>query len=461
MPSSDPLGRNELVSRRAALKSAACGFGYLAFAGISAEAMALERPLAPKTPHFTPRAKRIIFLFMDGGPSQMDTFDPKPKLRADHGKPGERRSTLYGSPFKFEQYGQSGLWASNLFPNLAGRHMDDLCVIRGMHTDIGSHPQAVPFLHTGSFQFTRPSTGAWVLYGLGSENQDLPGYITINPPKILGGAQNYGSAFLPACYQGTAMGEMGRRVKDIGVRNISSDLLPSQARRRQMDLTRSMNRTLLERRQVDPQVEGVISSLELGIRMQSAVPDAMDLSRESAATLAMYGVDQKDTDDFGRQCLLARRFAEAGVRYIELAHTNWDQHRKLTNDLSLNGRQTDQPIAALLTDLKRRGLWDDTLVVWTGEFGRLPEVENGDGRGHNPDGYTLWMAGGGVKGGFAYGETDEYGRKAVVNRVHLHDLHATMLHLLGIDHERLTYRYSGRDFRLTDVHGKVVHDVLA
>ncbi len=455
---------NSLFSRRQALKSAACGFGYLAFAGLanSQASVANQNPLAPKAPHFRPRAKRVIFLFMDGGPSQMDTFDYKPQLTKDDGKPGQRRNAnLFGSPFSFKRYGESGLWVSELFPNIANRHIDDLCVIRSMHTDSGSHPQAVPFLHTGNLQFTRPSSGAWVLYGLGTENQNLPGFITINPPKILGGAQNYGSAFLPACYQGTAMGRLGRSVKGLSMGNLSSDNLPRDLQLEQIRLVEKMNRGLLDQRQVDPQIEGAISSLELGSRMQDAVPEVMDLTRESKETLDLYGIDQGDPDEFGRQCLMARRFAEAGVRYIEIAHTNWDQHRRLTGDLRLNGRQTDQPIAALLTDLQQRGLWDDTLVIWTGEFGRLPEIENGDGRSHNPAGYTMWMAGGGVKGGMAYGTTDEHGRTAVENPVHLHDMHATMLHILGLDHERLTFRYSGRDFRLTDVFGNVVTDVLA
>ena len=449
-------------SRRDALRTAACGFGYLAFAGLTTKAASARRnPLAPKAPHFAPRAKRVIFLFMDGGPSHMDTFDYKPQLQKDDGKASGRKGKLFGSPFRFQQHGESGLWASELFPNLAREHIDDLCIIRSMQTDTGSHPQAVPFLHTGSFQFTRPSVGSWVLYGLGTENQNLPGFITINPPDILGGAQNYGSAFLPACYQGTPMGRLGRSVKDLTVSNLAGDHLPTSVQRRQIELTQSMNRSLLERRRVDPQVEGVISSLELGARMQDAVPQVMDLSRESKETLELYGIGDKETDNFGRQCLLARRFAEAGVRFVELAHTNWDQHRNLVATLRRNGRETDQPITALLTDLKRRGMFDDTLVVWTGEFGRKPEIENGDGRGHNPNGFTLWMAGGGVKGGLAYGTTDEYGDRAVENPVHLHDLHATILHLLGFDHERLTYRYSGRDFRLTDVYGRVVREVLA
>lgn len=450
-------------SRRAMLKYAACGFGYLAFAGLSTEAAAAEyaNPLAPKQPHFPPRAKRVIMLFMDGGPSHMDLFDYKPQLQKDDGKKGRKKAKLYGSPWKFKQRGESGQWVSELFPELAKRHIDDLCVVKSMHADSASHPNAVPFFHTGSFQFTRPSVGSWLLYGLGTENANLPGFITINPPKILGGPQNYGNAFLPACYQGTRIGWMGESVKNVGMRDLQSDFLPEKLRRQQVALVQSMNQELLQRQQIDPQVEGVINSLELGRRMQDAVPDVMELGQETKQTLDLYGIDQPDTDNFGRMCLMARRFAEAGVRYIQLSHTNWDQHRQLTKTLEKNSRETDRPIAALLTDLKQRGLLEDTLVIWSGEFGRLPEIQNGDGRGHNADGYTLWMAGGGVKAGLSYGQTDEYGYKAIENKVHMHDLHATILHLLGLDHKQLTYRYSGRDFRLTDVHGRVVEDLLA
>ncbi len=449
-------------SRRQLLKASACGFGYLAFAGLSTQAEAgSQDPLAPKMPHFAPRAKRVIMLFMDGGPSHMDTFDYKPQLQKDHGKKGRKKATLYGSPWKFRQRGESGLWASELFPQLVEKHIDDLCMVKSMHADSSAHPFAVPFFHTGSFQFTRPSVGSWVLYGLGTENRSLPGFVTINPSKELGGPQNFGSAFLPQCYQGTRIGWMGKSVRNARIQNIQSDFLPGRLRRAQMDLVQSLNQELLERREVDPQVEGVINSLELGSRMQEAVPGVMDLGQESKRTLALYGIDNKDTDNFGRMCLMARRFSEAGVRYIQLTHTNWDQHRQLTPTLEKNSRETDKPIAALLTDLKQRGLFEDTLVIWSGEFGRLPEIENGDGRSHNADGFTLWMAGGGVKRGFSYGKTDEYGYKAVENKVHLHDLHATVLHLLGLDHKRLTYRYSGRDFRLTDVHGRVIDDLVA
>jgi len=449
------------LSRRALLKDAACGFGYLAFAGLAkAESAAASNPLAERASHFTTKAKRVIFLFMDGGPSQMDTFDPKPELAKQHGKKW-RKSTLFKSYWDFAQYGQGGLWVSEIFPEIARRHADDLCVIKSMHGDTASHPFAVPFFHTGNFQFTRPSMGAWILYGLGTENQNLPGFITINPSQTLGGAQNYGSAFLPACYQGTRIGNMGQSVKNISIKDIQSPHLNRAQQRRQIDFIQGLNRRHLGRRGVDPQVEGVINSLELGARMQEAVPNVMELTSESPQTLDLYGIDGGEADNFGRMCLMARRYAERGVRFIQLTHTNWDQHRKLRNDLALNGRQTDRPIAGLLTDLKQRGLLDETLVVWSGEFGRLPEAENGDGRSHNATGFTTWLAGGGVKGGHSHGSTDEIGYAAVENKVHVHDLHATILHLLGLNHTKLTYRYSGRDFRLTDVHGKVAHDIIA
>jgi hypothetical protein len=456
--SSSPDG---FLSRRELLGRTACGFGSVALSAMMGQASEFRSPLASRQPHFMPRAKRVIMLFMDGGPSHMDTFDFKPQLQKDGGKKGRKKANLFASPWRFSQYGESGLWASELFPTLAARHMDDLCIIKSMHTDSASHPFAVPFFHTGSFQFTRPSVGSWVLYGLGTENDNLPGFVTINPSKILGGPQNYGSAFLPACYQGTRIGWMGDSIKGVGINNLKSDFLSKSMRADQMALLQANNHELLRRQQFDPEVEGVINSLELGSRMQDAVPDVMDVSGESQKTLDLYGVGQEPTDNSARMCLTARRFAEAGVRYVQLTHTDWDQHRKLTSTLKQNGRETDGPIAALLTDLKRRGLLDETLVVWSGEFGRQPEIENGDGRSHNADGFTLWMAGGGVKPGFSYGQTDEYGYKAVENRVHLHDLHATMLHLLGLDHKQLTFRYSGRDFRLTDVHGRVVEDVIA
>lgn len=453
------------LTRRDLLKTVSAGFGWLAFQGLAAHVAAAENksPLAPKAPHFTPRAKRIIFLCMQGGPAHQDTFDYKPKLTEDHGKRGVARgggSKLLGSPFQFAQHGQSGLWISELFPNIA-RHADDLCLLRGMHTDIPNHPQAFVQLHTGSAQFTRPSMGAWMLYGLGTENENLPGFVTINPP-IQFGAQNYGSAFLPAVYQGTRLG--AQKEDDGGtasIENIRNPDLSAPLQRKQLDLVQAMNRDFLAAQNANAEVEGVIESYELAFRMQTEVPRVMDLSKESPETLKMYGIGEGPGDGFGRQCLMARRLAEAGVRYIEVCRAGWDQHAQLKQKLTGNAAATDQPIAALLTDLKQRGLLKDTLVLWGGEFGRTPDGRRPDGRDHNAKGYTMWLAGGGVRGGLSYGGTDDYGYKAVENPVHIHDLHATLLALLGLDHEKLTYRYAGRDFRLTDVAGNIVKDIFA
>jgi hypothetical protein len=452
-----------LFSRRAALKTTACGFGYLAFAALaSKEARAqepgYESPSAPKAPHFTARAKRVIFLFMQGGPSHVDTFDYKPRLQADHGKDANARRKWMASPFKFARRGQSGLFVSELFDNVA-RHADDLCVLNGMHCDNPSHPQATIQLHTGSPRFVRPSMGSWVLYGLGTLNSNLPGFITINPPGGLGGAQNYGSAFLPAAFEGTRIDGVGDRA----LPNLANRFLSPPMQRRQLDLVQSMNRDLLARSGgQNQQIEGLIESYELGFRMQSSVPDVVDLTRETDATRELYGIGAGlPSDAFGRQCLLARRFAEAGVRFIEVSHGGWDHHAQLTDKLTRNCRATDKPIAGLLTDLKQRGLLDDTLVVWGGEFGRTPAAQNDDGRDHNNRGYSMWLAGGGARGGTTHGATDEHGAQSVTGKVHVHDLHATILHLLGLNHEQLTYRYAGRDFRLTDVHGNVVRDVVA
>jgi hypothetical protein len=398
---------------------------------------------------------------MQGGPAHMDTFDYKPKLREDDGKAGLARgggAKLYGSPFQFSQHGRSGLWISELFPNVA-KHADDLCLLRSMHTDIPNHPQAFVQLHTGSAQFVRPSMGAWALYGLGTENENLPGFITISPP-IQFGAQNYGSAFLPAVYQGTRLGAQRGDIGEASIGNIRNSDLPPDLQRKQLDLVQAMNRDLLSTAGPNPEVEGVIESYELAFRMQSEVPRVMDFSKESPATLAMYGIGDGPTANFGKQCLMARRFAQAGVRFIEVCHAGWDQHNNLQNRLTANCTATDKPIAALLTDLKAHGLLKDTLVIWGGEFGRTPDSRRPDGRDHNAKGYTMWMAGGGVRGGMSYGATDEYGYKAVENPVHIHDLHATILALLGLDHEKLTYRYAGRDFRLTDVHGNVVKAIM-
>ena len=450
------------TSRREFLRATSCGFGALALADLASGASAATvNPLAPKVPHFAPRAKRVILLYMRGGPAHMDTFEYKPRLAIDDNKSVQAKTRkVLKSPWKFHQRGASGLWVSDLMPEVA-RHADDLCVLAGMHTDVPNHPEAMVQLHTGSFQFVRPSVGSWLLYGLGTENQNLPGFISISPPTINGGTQNYGSSFLPAMYQGTPIGQIRLPVKEARIGNIANRMLPHGAQRDQLDLIQSLNRDLLAKQQVNTELEGVIESYELAFRMQSEVPRVMDISSETQDTLDLYGIDDPMTDNFGRQCLLARRFAESGVRFIECCQEFWDQHAGLVAGHTKNAQQTDKPIAGLLADLKRRGLLDETLVIWGGEFGRTPDSVKRDGRDHNAKGYCMWLAGGGVKRGFKFGATDDHGFEAVKDKVHLHDLHATILHLMGLDHTRLTYRYAGRDFRLTDVYGRVVDEILA
>jgi hypothetical protein len=453
------------VSRRAVLQTAASGFGYLAFCGLSTwAAEKAAGPLAAKKPHFTPRAKRVIFLCMEGGPSHVDTFDYKPRLAKDGGKPiGKGRAALarlLPSPWKFKQHGQSGPWISELFPEL-GKHADKLCIVNSMHTDIPAHPQAFQQMHTGVIQFRRPSMGAWVLYGLGTDNERLPGFITISPPIAGGGAANYGSAFLPAVYQGTRIGFNRQPITRAVVGNLKNPRQSTTAQRTQLDLIQAMNRATLERDRVNPGVEGIIESYELAFRMQGELPHVMDLGKETDATKKLYGIDEDETDNFGRQCLMARRMVEAGVRFVEVCHGTWDHHRNLKQELTRSATAIDRPIAGLLEDLKGRGLLKDTLVLWGGEFGRTPYAQLNDGRDHNNKGFTMWLAGGGVKGGMTYGKTDDYGYEAVADKVHIHDWHATILHLLGLDHEKLTYRYAGRDFRLTDVKGNVVKGIIA
>lgn len=442
-----------MTTRRQLLQQASAGFGYLAFADMASAESKL-------TSHFPAKAKRVIFLCMRGGPSHMETFDPKPELTRRHGEAGRNKGTkLLGSRWKFAKHGQSGIDMVELFPELA-KHADKLCVLRGMHTDNENHPQALEQLHTGSFQFVRPSIGAWTVYGLGTENTDLPGFISINPLTALGGLRYYSSAFLPASNSATLLGDANQPGAKLQLGNIANQRLDNTAQRQQLDLLQSMNRDLLAQTG-DPRVEGIISSYELAFRMQGELPRVMDLSSESKATLQLYGADKSPTETFGRQCLLARRFAEAGVRFIEISHQEWDLHGGLQGGMTRNCGQIDKPIAGLLHDLDQRGLLEDTLVLWGGEFGRTPDDATQDGRGHNNKGYSMWMAGGGVKAGHIHGATDDLGVAAVDGKVHIHDLHATMLHLLGLDHERLTFRYGGRDFRLTDVHGKVVTEILA
>ena len=456
-----------MFSRRNALKTVSAGFGYLAFAGLADKVAADEasgtNPLSAKAPHFAAKAKRVIFLCMQGGPSHVDSFDYKPKLKRDHGKAGKYGGSLLKSPWEFKQRGDSGLWISDLFPEVAGM-ADDLTLIRSMQCDQPVHPGAMTQMHTGTAQFIRPSLGAWTLYGLGSENESLPGFISLSPPS--GSSRNYGSAFLPAIYGGAKVGRGGRssRVAQLGNLESVPDIKPKLSERQQrtqLNFIQALNKEKLKRDEYQPGVEGVIESYELAFRMQDAMPEMMDTSKETAATLAMYGADGGPTQTFGQQCLLARRFAEAGVRFIEVTHGNWDQHANLTADHKARAEGCDKPIAGLLQDLKQRDMLKDTLVIWGGEFGRTPAAQGGDGRNHNNKGYTTWMAGGGVKGGFSYGATDDHGYAAVEDKCHIHDWHATILHLLGLDHEQLTYRYAGRDFRLTDVHGVVAKDIIA
>ena len=451
------------LSRRQVLRNAGAGFGMLALAGMLGEAAPKLRaadasapgPLAPKAPHFPVKAKRIIFLFMNGAMSQMDTFDYKARLQADDGKVGPGGGTLTGSKFKFSQHGETGTWVSELYPNVA-RHVDKLCFIRGLHTDTPAHPEAVIQLHTGArlASLTRPSMGSWLLYGLGTENQDLPGYVTINPPANFGGAVNYGSAFLPAHYQGT-------KISDVGYLPNLKAQSAAALQRRQIDLVQAMNRDLGATPGAPDELDGVIASYELAFRMQDKVPALLDISNEPQSVLDAYGVKPGPAGSFARQCLMARRLSEAGVRFVEVAQPGWDHHTNLHNGLIANAGATDRPTAALLADLEQRGLLDETLVLFGSEFGRQPTSQGADGRDHNITGYPMWLAGAGVKKGFSYGATDEYGLNAVEGRMHTNDLHATLLALMGLDHTRLTYRYAGRDFRLTDVAGEVVEEIFA
>jgi hypothetical protein len=468
-----------ILSRRQALKSLACGFGYLAAAGLAHETAVAADPLAPKAPHFPPRAKRIIFLFMQGGPSQVDTFDYKPLLERDHDQMRDFNDArtfarsrsivqhrVMKSPWRFAKHGESGRYVSTLFPHMA-RHVDDLCFLHGMHTEGIAHGPATLFLHTGSINLIRPAAGSWVTYGLGTENRNLPGFITICPSMGNGGPRNYSSAFLPPAYQGTAIGRAGISAAEARIRNISNSRLSYDEMRRQMDLLHALNAEQIRRTPGDAELEAVIDSHDLAFRMQTHAPDILDLSGETRETQRLYGIGEGATDNFGRQCLMARRLAAAGVRYVQLNYGDntdnpaWDQHSNLPKHAD-HALAVDKPIAGLLTDLKRRGLLEDTVVWWGGEFGRTPYAErNGTGRDHNPGGFTMWLAGGGVKPGFAHGATDDYGHHAVQGKVHMHDMHATLLHLLGLDHTRLTFRYDGRPFRLTDVEGRVVDEILA
>lgn len=473
------------LTRRAALQSASCGFGALALSGLLGEQARAEspaNPLLPRQPHHPARAKRVIFLFMQGGVSQVDSFDYKPILEkedgnrfafddarqvANSGKRGTSERVLKNL-WKFRQHGETGKWASDLFPEVC-QHVDDLTFLHGMHTEGIAHGPATLFLHCGATQFIRPSMGSWVTYGLGTENENLPGFVSIAPSGGNGGPRNYGNAFLPAVYQGTPVGKAGGPASTLMIRNITDSSGSSAEARKKLDLLQSINAEQLRRSGGTDatELEAVINSYELAWRMQTRAPRVLDLAQETEQTLQLYGINQAPTDVFGRQCLMARRLAEQGVRYIQVtygdnsANPAWDQHSNLAKHGD-HARAVDRPIAGLLTDLKQRGLLEDTIVWWGGEFGRTPYAQaNGTGRDHNPGGFTVWLAGGGFKPGFSYGATDEFGAKAIEGKVHMHDLHATILHQLGINHEKLTYRYAGRDFRLTDVHGRVAQEVLS
>ena len=482
-----PLARSPAyrVTRRQLLQRTACGFGHVALLGLTASdalaasvthgktADAAANPLAPKPCHHRPRAQRVIFVFLHGGVSHVDSFDPKPKLTEMDGKPlpfekpkfnFATTGNLLASPWKFHPYGESGIEVSDLFPEI-GRAIDHFCVVRSMNGNQVAHGGGCLQLHTGEGVFVRPSMGAWVLYGLGSENQNLPGFITISPTSYHGGAQMYGASFLPASYQAARIGNGNTRFGDAGMPNLSPAEKEPSLQRLQLDLLERYNRTNQERTGFDDRLEARIETFELAFRMQMAAPPVMDLSAETAETQQLYGIGTEPTDEFGRQCLLARRFAEQGVRFIQVSHSYprnyWDAHGGLKGNHSSNAAKVDRPIAGLIRDLKRRGLLDDTLVVVGTEFGRTPAAQGNDGRDHHPHAFSMLFAGGGIQGGMTYGATDEFGYYVTENNVHIHDFHATLLHLLGLDHERLTYHYSGRDFRLTDVQGRVVEEIIA
>ncbi len=481
------------LTRRELLVQCANGFGALALTSLLREpafgasmaesdadlrsagvpsAAAGRGPLAARPGHFAPKARSVIFLYMDGGPSQVDTFDPKPRLDREHGQPIKAKThptqfnnvgNVLKCPWRFRQYGESGTPVSDLFPHVA-RRVDDLAIVRSVVSNFSEHTNANYFLHTGSGLQGRPSHGAWVTYGLGSESQELPGFVVLNggliPP---GGMDCFSSGFLPASYQGSLF-----RPQSPPLANIEPEGASAANQRSKLGMIRSLDQGVLGRLGHHDGLEAAIANYELAFRMQAAVPELMSLERESPATQRLYGLDDPyaPTRIFARECLIARRLVERGVRFIELlcpsvGGDRWDQHGNLKSGHENNARAVDRPIAGLLTDLKSRGLLDSTLVFWGGEFGRTPMAQGTDGRDHNPYGFTVWLAGGGIKGGVIHGATDDYGYHAVEDKVEIHDLHATMLHLLGVDHKRLTYRFGGRDMRLTDVHGEIITNILA
>ncbi len=467
------------INRRQTLNSLACGFGGLAF-GALAHKDAIASSDSPKEIfHHRPKAKRVIFIFMAGGVSHLDSFDYKENLVKHDGKMMrfDDARTLAKTRkiidhrvmkplWKFKKHGQSGRDVSELFPHIAN-HVDDLCFIKGMHTNGIAHGPSTLFLHTGNINLIRPSMGSWINYGLGTENNNLPGFVSIGPSMGNGGPRNFSNAFLPSSYQGTPLGRAGIPAKEATIKNLVNQNLNHQQNLKQFELLQKINAEQLSTYPNNDKINSVINSYELAWRMQNNAPNVLDIENESPSTMEMYGIGQKETNDFGQYCLKARKLSEAGVRYVQINYTDntnnpaWDQHSNMPKHME-HARATDKPVAGLITDLKQRGLLEDTIVWWGSEFGRTPYAQDkGTGRDHNSDGFTVWLAGGGFKKGFSFGETDEFGHHAVEGKVHMHDLHATILHQLGIDHEKLTYRYDGRDFRLTDVHGKVVHQLLS
>ena len=468
------LSRSSL-SRRELLARGGCGFGLLALADLLAQEARTSTagnraasPYAAQAPHHSPRAKRIIFLYMPGGPSHVDLLDPKPRLAQENGKPLpfkkpslERTKTgnLLASPWKFAPRGQAGIEVSELLPGLASQ-IDKVCVIRSMLADNINHTGAALQMCTGEQAFSRPSMGSWLTYGLGTENQNLPSFVVVSPSAVFQGAQLWASSFLPSAYQGTLIRDMDKPIANLAPASGDFDL-----QRRKLDALKRLNAIHKQDRNIDSELDARIASFELAFRMQREAPEAFDLTRETAATHQLYGTKNKTTELFGRQCLLARRLVERGVRYVQLfdapQNNAWDHHGGIKDRLPARCWAVDQPITALLSDLEARGLLQDTLVLWGGEFGRTPTAEGTNGREHHPFGFTMWMAGGGIRGGMVHGKTDDYGWHAAEDIVHVHDLHATILHLMGLNHERLTFRHGGRDYRLTDVHGHVVSDILA
>ncbi|MDG2127109.1 MAG: DUF1501 domain-containing protein [Fuerstiella sp.] len=470
-------------NRRSWLQKSACGFGSLALGSMLAEQHATAAPkatysLAPRQPMLPARAKRVIFIFMQGGPSHVDSFDHKPELINSDGKSIDFTGVRFGTfgkvsqralmkpLWKFRQYGDCGQHVSELFPQIA-EHVDDLCFLKGMHTEGVAHGPSTLFMHTGATNLVRPSFGSWLMYGLGTENQSLPGFVQLQPSDTKGGPRNYSNAFLPSVYQGTAIGRANRSIDQMTIDHIRNPQLSPEDAEARFTLMQRLNKAQIDRRpDDDSRLEAVIKSYELAWRMQTDAPAILDLSQETEATQQMYGLGTSQTDAFGRQCLMARRLSESGVRFVQVNYADespnprWDQHSNMPKHME-HATATDKPVAGLLADLKQRGLLEDTLVWWGAEFGRTPFSQSNNGRDHNPRGFTVFLAGGGVKKGFSYGSTDEIGHEAVEGKVHMHDLHATILHALGLDHEQLTYRYAGRDFRLTDVYGRVVNEVFA